>query len=663
MPFTLPKALNSWRLQSKFVLIAAPCALAVATLFGLLINEQMKLVNTTREELAGVALVPQWYALQNSLQDHRESIQLNSMGAVSQHAAGDTAVAVDQALQALLAAMPTDWAETPKRLDALKTRWKSRQTGENAQAFQDLSALLSDEMGLIRWSADDSTMTFDPEVSTYYLISALNFDLPQLHEQVDLVRSRMVNLIGRGEADDVLAGEIGARMLMIRQLGSNLVLSFQKVESAGVPLDAKLREQLKDYPARETALHTLAGSINQALGASTMASINQQVQPLQSLLDEVAVQSSTLLRQALQQRIERLQKNIAMELGLAALICSMALTLALAVFRKVNRDVACVLTQSQRLSAFNLVNSPVLQQHDELGQISAAIETVRHSQATAIANISALTTQLNDNTRTLENTTGHIHQNAADQADSSASVASSIEELSVSVGQVAEHAEAAKHLANQTGESSRHGLHTVGAARQAMQGIGESTSLLAQDMDRLGERTDRISIIVQTIHDIAEQTNLLALNAAIEAARAGEQGRGFAVVADEVRKLSERTAQATQDISSLVESIQSETLAAVNKVKGWNNEIADGMAKSDQAEQAMQGINSQSLQACESVMEIHAALAEQTVASQTIARQIERIAQGTEEAQTAVAALTQVASEVNGLSTHLNRLVGQYQLG
>ncbi|HEY1059436.1 MAG TPA: methyl-accepting chemotaxis protein [Limnobacter sp.] len=662
MPFSLPKAIHNWRLQSKFLLIAAPCALAVATLFGLLINEQMKLVNTTQDELEGVALIPKWYALQNSLQDHRESLQLNALGTGTAKVPVNTAAQVDASLQALTSAVPKDWVDTPHKLKALAQQWEGIKAASGRQSVETMSTLLSDEVGLIRWSADDSTMTFDPEVATYYLISALNFDLPQLHEQVDLVRNRMVNLIGRGEADDVLAGDIGARMLMIRQLGSNVILSLQKVEAAGVPLDGKLRELVKIYPVQQAALDDMAHTVNQALGNSSVAAIQQQTKPIEDLLDELAKHSGDLLAKALNDRIARLERDIAVELGLALLICTAAVGMAWLVFRKVNQDVACVLTQSEQLSRFSLGPCAVLVQKDELGTISAAVESVRQSQAKAIADIAALTAQLNSNTHTLENTTTQIHQNAADQADSSATVASSIEELSVSVSQVAEHAETAKNLANQTGESSLQGLGTVGATRHAMQGIGESTSQLARDMDLLGERSNSISTIVQTIHDIAEQTNLLALNAAIEAARAGEQGRGFAVVADEVRKLSERTAQATQDISGLVQDIQTDTLAAVSKVKGWNDQIADGMAKSDQAEQAMQGISAQSAQARESVNEIHEALAEQTVASQTIARQIERIAQGTEEAQTAVAALKQVATEVNGLSTQLNALVGRYSL-
>ena len=211
-----------------------------------------------------------------------------------------------------------------------------------------------------------------------------------------------------------------------------------------------------------------------------------------------------------------------------------------------------------------------------------------------------------------------------------------------------------------TGASAETGQQTVQATRRVMQDIGQATEALVGEMDMLDQRSKDITSIVQTIRDIAEQTNLLALNAAIEAARAGEQGRGFAVVADEVRRLSERTSDSTQSIATLVGGIQQETAQVIDRVRSWSGIISGGLSVVEQAERAMQGIAQHAVSTTTSIAEINAALSEQSSTSHDIARQIECIAQGSQAARQAVGNLNAVAQEVAELTDQLNQLVHTY---
>ncbi len=141
----------------------------------------------------------------------------------------------------------------------------------------------------------------------------------------------------------------------------------------------------------------------------------------------------------------------------------------------------------------------------------------------------------------------------------------------------------------------------------------------------LGEKSHQITAIVQVIREIADQTNLLALNAAIEAARAGEQGRGFAVVADEVRKLAERTSESTQQITGMIKAVQDGVKESITQMQQAEESVKKGVHLANEAQTAVQTIRSGSVQVCQLIADISHALSEQSSASQEIARNIEHI--------------------------------------
>jgi len=181
-------------------------------------------------------------------------------------------------------------------------------------------------------------------------------------------------------------------------------------------------------------------------------------------------------------------------------------------------------------------------------------------------------------------------------------------------------------------------------------------------IEELGHQSDQITQIVKTIREIADQTNLLALNAAIEAARAGEQGRGFAVVADEVRKLAERTSRSTTEITSMVERIQKGTRDAVSSMETGVTQAGNGVELADQAGASIAEIRDGAMRVVNVVNNISDSIREQGAVSSDIAKSIENIARMSEESSQAVQETARAARHLQQLSSSLHNLVTRFRL-
>jgi len=202
----------------------------------------------------------------------------------------------------------------------------------------------------------------------------------------------------------------------------------------------------------------------------------------------------------------------------------------------------------------------------------------------------------------------------------------------------------------------------VAGAVQGIQQMASTVSETAGLMAALGQRSNQIGQIIQVIRGIAEQTNLLALNAAIEAARAGEQGRGFAVVADEVRNLAERTAGATAEISDMIKAIQSETGSAVAAMETGSRQVEGGVEQANQAMLALQQINGSVKRVVEMIQGIAAATRSQSQATDSITLRVEQISEMAKDNSKHIDQATHASHDLHKLSAHFQQLVSRFQV-
>lgn len=232
----------------------------------------------------------------------------------------------------------------------------------------------------------------------------------------------------------------------------------------------------------------------------------------------------------------------------------------------------------------------------------------------------------------------------------------------MSISHIADHASATEATSIATCDLSDGGVQIVMEASGEIARIADSVNVLSQVVSSLGEHSTEISGIVQVIRKIADQTNLLALNAAIEAARAGEQGRGFAVVADEVRKLAENTGEATQKISGMIDSIRQQIDDAVVYMDDSRNQVQSGVALAERAQDSLGKIRTETHHTLGMIREISAATKEQSVASNEIARNVETIAQMTDENSSVIVQLAGAATHLEQMSSNLQNMANRFRL-
>ncbi|MBP7824639.1 MAG: HAMP domain-containing protein [Pseudomonas sp.] len=660
--------MNRLNYPSKFGLIGALVLLAFASLMWALASELQETIERSRNELVATALTRPLARMVELTQQHRG---LSSMvlggNADMRDKRAQRAEEVSRALASLRASLAEDkrqlpaWQQIERDWQVLQAQGLQLERAANFHAHTELVAQL---LRLQIQLADAYGLSFDPDEASFYLMTAAINRLPFLLERFGRLRAQGSGALAQGHADSaqrialsVLNEEIRSAMLdveaglaKVAEQRPELRLSLEQAVAALYQKIQRVEQVVQGMLLHEDFQSTSAAQFFELTTEGITIGYQQMNQVLLPTLDQL-----------LEQRMAEAQQVLYFNLLLAVLVLAVIGYLSMGAYLSVMNSIRCLREGSERLARGELSSHIQLAARDELRFVAAGFNAMAEAMRGLIAGIKGNAGEVADAARDLVTASGQIHVASQKQSDAASNMAAAVEQMTVGIEHIARGAGAADELAVRSGELSRDGGAIVASVVQEISEIAVSVAESARTVEELGERSGQISAIVGVIGDIAAQTNLLALNAAIEAARAGEQGRGFAVVADEVRNLAARTANSTREISEMVKSIQQGTAGAVEGMERGVERVNAGVARAEKAGEAMARIRQAAEQVQATVAEISHALREQSSASTEIAQQVEMIARMAEENGLAVASNHQTAASLGTLADTLLGNVGRFR--
>ena len=331
--------------------------------------------------------------------------------------------------------------------------------------------------------------------------------------------------------------------------------------------------------------------------------------------------------------------------------------------RSISRGLASMEQTVARVEAeLDLTARVPVRRDDEIGKMGVALNRLLDRLQANLKTVAQMAGHLSQSADNLSEASRQVADSSEAQSSAASSMAAGVEELTVSINHVGDRATHTRERVAYAGKLATEGEGVVVKTVEDIDAIALSVSSSAELINRLETQSREIASVVNVIKEVADQTNLLALNAAIEAARAGEQGRGFAVVADEVRKLAERTGNSTREITDTISVMRDGAQAASSAMMNAVEQVTASVSRASGACDMIRKIGEGSREAVGMVSEITDAIHEQSASSTSVAQSVERIAQMAEQSTAAAQGSADTAQQLNTLAQEMRLITDQYKL-
>ncbi|MGU5683315.1 methyl-accepting chemotaxis protein [Aeromonas allosaccharophila] len=656
---------NQLSFKYKFLLwsclMLLPLAYSMTNLLGRLQDDNAQ----ANRELAGVVHLAPIPAIEQALLTHRN---LMTRHAYEVDPVGDdqlkaAAQAVEQSLQAF-----ADTRQNNPSFEVIQQGWAALQSEagklEVEQSNLRHDKLLTEVRHLYKHITAASSLIQDPALGTYYMVILASERLPQLRDLLAQVRDRAATIADFGlfqaEGYSGLRFRLDLISATLQELEADLTLLYQ-IEPAyraelGQQTDALMQLVRQGVETMENKMMK-----DQLVQLST-----KEVQALGDKMDEAITALAGQVRQRLEadlrQRLEVNQRHFWWVTAPLTASLLLYLYLMIGAYLSLRETVARVRDIAARVNAQDLSQHIEIVGQDELAAISRDYNVTLETLRTLMLRVRENGVTVVESATEIEARTCRSQEVIADQQGETHQVATAIKELAATSQDMAGNALQAARMTQEAQNVVGQGEDVVERTIKAIDHINREVLRTAETIGQLEQQCSQIGGVISVIRGIAEQTNLLALNAAIEAARAGEQGRGFAVVADEVRSLANRTQGATVEIQQMIEQLQSGARASVTAMSAASHEAQEGVGLAQEAQQAFGAITEKVDRMVDTNAIIASAIEQQGAVVNEIERNVVRISDGSDEALQVANAARDAARQIHQLTEQLRAMVQSFVL-
>ncbi|MGU5651803.1 methyl-accepting chemotaxis protein [Aeromonas allosaccharophila] len=656
---------NQLSFKYKFLLwsclMLLPLAYSMTNLLGRLQDDNAQ----ANRELAGVVNLAPIPAIEQALLTHRNLVTRHAyeVDPVGDDQVKAAAQAVDQSLQAF-----ADTRQNNPSFAVIQQGWAALQSEAGKREVEQSNLrhdkLLTEVRHLYKHITAASSLIQDPALGTYYMVILASERLPQLRDLLAQVRDRAATIADFGlfqaEGYSGLRFRLDLISATLQELEADLTLLYQ-IEPAyraelGQQTDALMQLVRQGVETMENKMMK-----DQLVQLST-----KEVQALGDKMDEAITALAGQVRQRLEadlrQRLEANQRHFWWVTAPLTASLLLYLYLMIGAYLSLRETVARVRDIAARVNAQDLSQHIEIVGQDELAAISRDYNVTLETLRTLMLRVRENGVTVVESATEIEARTCRSQEVIADQQGETHQVATAIKELAATSQDMAGNALQAARMTQEAQNVVGQGEDVVERTIKAIDHINREVLRTAETIGQLEQQCSQIGGVISVIRGIAEQTNLLALNAAIEAARAGEQGRGFAVVADEVRSLANRTQGATVEIQQMIEQLQSGARASVTAMSAASHEAQEGVGLAQEAQQAFGAITEKVDRMVDTNAIIASAIEQQGAVVNEIERNVVRISDGSDEALQVANAARDAARQIHQLTEQLRAMVQSFVL-
>ncbi|MFP8965738.1 methyl-accepting chemotaxis protein [Pokkaliibacter sp. CJK22405] len=661
--------MNRISYAAKFILVSLLFFTLIAALAVMVVDNYNQAIHETRKELDGLAQVRAQYPLYEAL-SHARDARVGYRSFANKRLKGVLDTQSEASATLLDAYDSSALEEFPKSAELWKDVVASHQERQSAikESTQGLNELFAEEavpvqkqIAMLETLAWESGLTRDENEKIALSISFAINTLLELNESLDSLRAYGLEI-----TSERYLGNVNKDLL------NNAIFQVKAEKVAYDTAAAALKDHSNDEVA--TALDTASTQYDalmtlvdqQILNASRIKLKVDEYDKVFTETQQPLLDTNTALFDQMQTTLDkRLSSEITKRNVVVAIICLVvliALMMYLAFYRSVKIAVGQMLITARNVAQGDLTANVAIEQKDEMGQLSGGFNQMIHRVRDLIQTAMNSSTAVASQSETMQRVSSDAQHVINQQRQDIESINLSVHQVADAARQVSEHAHFAAEAASSANSSASLGQKQITDALEAIETLANHIRESANLTLRVSEASGNITQVLDVIKTIAEQTNLLALNAAIEAARAGEQGRGFAVVADEVRLLAQRTQGSTAEIEGMIRELQQGVKTAVSFMEDGQRQAETTVSQSQLVNETLTAIHNAVSQIMSMNQQIAAAAEEQTATADEVTGRIRSLSEGSAQAAEAGKATSEASFKLTSLTQELNSAIQTFKV-